>query len=87
MAQAERQMSDQAALHGPDQRPGGNPLQFTGMGDRGVNSSYGWGWGRGGNAVRLRRQMDLLLDSVGLPDELLGDVRMNVRIVVQDGLP
>jgi hypothetical protein len=56
------------------------------MGDQGVNGSYGWGWGRGGNAVRLRRQMDLLLDKVGLPDELLGDVRMKVRIVVQDAL-
>jgi hypothetical protein len=87
LAEANRQMTGQAALHGPDQRPGGNPLQFTGMGDAGVNSSYGWGWGRGRNALRLRQAMDLLLDSAGIPDELLGDVRMNVRIVVNNTLP
>ena len=56
------------------------------MGDGGVNSAYGWGWGQGGNARALGDSMVDLLDEIGLPTDLLGDVRMNVKINVVDGL-
>jgi hypothetical protein len=39
MARAKADTHGQDALHGPDQVAGGNPQQFTGMGDAGVNRS------------------------------------------------
>ncbi|MGC5617054.1 polymorphic toxin type 15 domain-containing protein [Georgenia sp. Z1491] len=82
-AQADREMSDQAVLHGPDQVAGGNPNNFTGMGDAGVNSSLGSQWGgESGRAADLRAQMDAIIERSGIPDELLGDVRLNPRFTV-----
>jgi len=69
-------------LHGPDQVAGGNPLQLTGLGDSAVNRSYGWGWNQGLNRESLLRQMQTSLESSGIPDQLLGDIRMNVNIKV-----
>ncbi len=42
--EAEKWLKTQAALHDPDQIAGGNPLNITGMGDKGVNSSIGSQW-------------------------------------------
>lgn len=42
--QASEWIEGQAALHNPDQIAGGNPLDITGMGDKGVNSSLGSQW-------------------------------------------
>ncbi|MGC5628020.1 polymorphic toxin type 15 domain-containing protein [Georgenia sp. Z1344] len=82
-AQAEDEMSDQAVLHGPDQVAGGNPNNFTGMGDAGVNSSFGSQWGgQDGLASDLRAQMDAIIERSGIPDELLGDVRINPNFTV-----
>lgn len=82
-AQAQHEMSDQAVLHGPDQVAGGNPDQYTGMGDSGVNSSLGSQWGgQSGLADDLRAQMDAIIERSGIPDELLGDVRMNPNFSV-----
>ena len=67
---------------GPDQAAGGNPLQFTGLGDAGINRSYGWGWGKGRQAEILFTEMRDFLNGYGIPDDLLGDVRMNVNIRV-----
>ena len=84
--QAESDLAGQDALHGPDQSAGGNPLQFTGLGDRGVNRSLGSQWGgRGGNANLLRQSMRDAL--AALPPELWGDVRMNVRLELRDVVP
>ena len=38
---AEKWLSSQAALHNPDQIAGGNPMNVSGLGDKGVNSSIG----------------------------------------------
>lgn len=86
LAQAKQELKGTAALHGPDQRPGGNPLQFTGLGDAGVNGAYGWGWEHGGQADILREAMDVRLERSGIPEHLWDDVRMNVKLVVHDGL-
>nr|WP_288826852.1 polymorphic toxin type 15 domain-containing protein [uncultured Clostridium sp.] len=42
--QANDWMNSQAALHNPDQIAGGNPLNVSGMGDKGINSSLGSQW-------------------------------------------
>ena len=42
--QANDWMNTQAALHNPDQIAGGNPLNVSGMGDKGINSSLGSQW-------------------------------------------
>ncbi|GHU61364.1 hypothetical protein FACS189418_0900 [Clostridia bacterium] len=42
--QANDWMDTQAALHNPDQIAGGNPLNISGMGDKGINSSLGSQW-------------------------------------------
>ncbi len=85
LARARSDLSDQDVLHGPDQSAGGNPVQFTGLGDGGVNRSLGNQWGgRSGNAARLERMMQDALG--GLPPDLRGDVRMNVRLVTRDEL-
>ncbi len=42
--QASEWIKGQAALHNPDQIAGGNPLDVTETGDRGINSSLGTQW-------------------------------------------
>ncbi|MBB2924720.1 polymorphic toxin type 15 domain-containing protein [Cellulomonas cellasea] len=84
---ARTELANEFALHGPDQRGGGNPRHFTGLGEGGVNSAYGWGWGAGRNAETLRLELDALTAESGIPAHLLGDVRMNVRIKVVDAVP
>jgi hypothetical protein len=56
------------------------------MGDARINSSFGNQWGRQGLAERLSDGVDRRLASSGIPPDLLGDVRMNVRIEVRDAL-
>jgi len=83
---ADIDLERQDVLHGLDQSAGGDPLQFTGLGDRGVNRSLGRQWGgRRGNANALEEGMESAL--AALPPELWGDVRMNVRLVAQDMVP
>ena len=48
---AEKWLKKKAALHNPDQIPGGNPLNIGGMGDKGINSSIGSQWKYRINAV------------------------------------
>lgn len=43
-SQAKDWLKDLAVLHDPDQVAGGNPLNLTGLGDKGVNSSIGSQW-------------------------------------------
>jgi hypothetical protein len=67
-------------LHGPDQRPGGDPLNFDGVGDSGVNRSLGSQW---------VERTGLLNDQIiaareGLPFDLLDWVRPNVIIRITD---
>ncbi|MEV7972108.1 polymorphic toxin type 15 domain-containing protein [Cellulomonas sp. NPDC089187] len=83
-AQAKATLADQDPLHGPDQRAGGNPAQFTGMGDAGVNRSIGSQWSSSGLAVSMRRQLMLQLSRSGVPAELLGDIRITVKLTVKD---
>jgi hypothetical protein len=78
MARAKADTHGQDALHGPDQVAGGNPQQFTGMGDAGVNRSLGRQWGSGGQAKALNRQMTAALADSGIPFELWGDIRVKV---------
>ncbi|MGW6130193.1 polymorphic toxin type 15 domain-containing protein [Cellulomonas sp. NPDC055163] len=85
-ARARTELANEFALHGPDQRGGGNPRHFTGLGEGGVNSAYGWGWGAGRNAETLRLELDAVTAESGIPPHLLGDVRMNVRIRVVDAV-
>jgi hypothetical protein len=80
LAQARKEAAQLHVLHGPDQYPGGNPEQFTGLGDGRVNGSYGGGWQRGGQRNALLDSMTRQLRESGIPDALLGDVRMNVDI-------
>jgi hypothetical protein len=82
LAQSKKEATGMDVLHGPDQYPGGNPRQFTGLGDAGVNRSYGRGWGKGGNRDRLLVAMDTILARSGIPDDLPGDIRLNVNIKV-----
>ena len=82
LAQAEQEAAGLHVLHGPDQVAGGNPLQLTGLGDARVNGAYGRGWGQGGQRLRLRGALESALDAYGIPDDLLGDIRMNVNIKV-----
>ena len=84
LREARASMSRQDALHGPDQNAGGNPEQFTGFGDRGVNRSIGRRWRD--MADVLGNDMADALDASGIPSELLGDVRMRVRLHFVDRL-
>lgn len=83
-AQARAALSGQDPLHGPDQRPGGDPYQFTGMGDAGVNRSIGSQWGSSGLAEDMIRQLKLQLGHSGVPENLLGDIRITVELTVKD---
>jgi hypothetical protein len=82
LTQARKEATGLHVLHGPDQYPGGNPQQFTGLGEARVNGAYGRGWQQGGQRQELLNQMDKLLESSGIPDDLLGDIRMNVNFKV-----
>ena len=80
---AKTELEGLVGLHGPDQFPGGNPNQLTGFGDSGVNSSLGAQWGSG-LARKLREQLEAILEDSGIPAELLGDVRLNIELKVND---
>ncbi|GEA88037.1 polymorphic toxin type 15 domain-containing protein [Cellulomonas cellasea] len=82
MIDARARLAGQDPLHGPDQRAGGNPWQFTGMGDDGVNRSIGSQWKKRSDV--LRRGVGSAIRRSGLPPELWGDVRMNVRLTLVD---
>jgi hypothetical protein len=87
-ARAEADMQGQVVLHGPDQAAGGNPLQYTGLGDSGINSSLGSQWGgQKGQALALHFQMNNALARSGIPRELWGDVRMNVIMNTTSTVP
>src|SRR5688572_15439136 len=68
--------------HTPDQRPGGNPDQITGMGDAGVNRSIGSQWRT--KVLTLRDQIDDASEAAGLDRSLWGDVRMNINLKLTD---
>lgn len=85
-AQARATLADQDPLHGPDQRPGGNPDQFTGMGDAGVNRSIGSQWSSSGLAEQMRLQLEQRLMASGVPPHLFGDVRITVDLTVRDAV-
>ncbi|GIG21628.1 hypothetical protein Cch01nite_23520 [Cellulomonas chitinilytica] len=78
--QATAAMRDQHPLHGPDQRAGGDPDQFTGMGDGNVNMSIGAQWPKTTRAGVLRTGIAEQLAEMGIPKELLGDIRLNVKL-------
>ncbi len=82
LAAAEEEANGLHVLHCPDQVDGGNLRQSTGLGDGLVNSTYGGVGGPGGNQERLLFQMEQALERSGIPDDLLGDIRMNVNIKV-----
>lgn len=81
MAKAE--IKGQVGLHGPDQVAGGNPKQLTGFGDGRINSAIGSQWGKG-LGQQLQRQLQKAIGDSGLPAELLGDIRLNVSLKVND---
>ena len=72
VAVAKKEATGPHVLHGRDQYPGGNPPQFTGLGDGRVNGAYGCGSQQGGQRTKL---VDTVADS-------LGDIRRNVDIKV-----
>lgn len=82
---AEQQLARQDPLHGPDQRAGGDPDQFTGMGDRGVNRSIGSQWKTRADDLRLAVR-DALRAS-GIDPALWDDVRLNLDITLTDIVP
>lgn len=52
---AEAEFENLAALHDPDQVAGGNPLNVTGMGDSGINSSLGSQWDKNPTGQTISR--------------------------------
>jgi len=82
LARAETELGPLEPLHGPDQRPGGNPDQITGMGEAGVNRSIGSQWRT--KVFTLRNQIDDALEASGLDPSLWGDVRMNINLQLND---
>ncbi|MGY4645323.1 polymorphic toxin type 15 domain-containing protein [Cellulomonas sp. URHB0016] len=82
---AGQELARQDPLHGPDQRAGGDPFQFTGMGERGVNRSIGSQWKTLADDMRLGVR-DALRAS-GLDPKLWGDVRMSVKFDLRDVAP
>lgn len=75
---AKEDYSRKALLHSPDRIAGGDVFGYTGMGDRGVNSAIGSGW-LGGRRESLIKQVYPQLANI--PAHLLGDVRLDVRLV------
>lgn len=84
VTRATRAFQDQHPLHGPDQRAGGDPDQFTGMGDGNVNMSIGAQWPKTSRAGALRAGIAEQLAEMRIPPELWGDVRLNVRLTLQN---
>ncbi|UFU06279.1 polymorphic toxin type 15 domain-containing protein [Ruania halotolerans] len=65
-----------AVLHGPDQIAGGHPYRVDGLGDSGVNSSFGAQW-----KDRARDlQTAIEAATAGIPSDLLPQVRVNVTL-------
>lgn len=67
----------EAILHGPDQVAGGRPDLYDGLGHSGINSSIGRQWKDLTPALRE----DILLQSRGIPEDLLPFVHLNVQLV------
>lgn len=82
---ARAQLSTMDPLHGPDQAAGGNPAQFTGMGESGVNRSIGSQWQT--RASVLADKMEQLLDDAGIDPAVWGDIRINVKLTLRDMAP
>ncbi|MFB9954145.1 polymorphic toxin type 15 domain-containing protein [Cellulomonas denverensis] len=85
-AQAKNTLANLEPLHGPDQRPGGNPQQITGMGDAGVNRSIGSQWASSGLADALKQKVLESLVNSGVPPQLWGDVRISVEFTARDAV-
>lgn len=58
--ETQKWLETQAALHNPDIRAGGNPLDVTEVGDAKINSSIGGQWGKG-RAEDLEKQIRNLI--------------------------
>lgn len=78
--QAEEWLKTQAALHNPDMRAGGNPLDVTEVGDARINSSIGSQWGNG-NAELLETQIRDLIETI--PSEEYTTTYLNVKLTTE----
>ena len=76
VAEAQEEVSSQAALHNPDQIAGGDPNNVYAMGSGKVNSSFGaqWRWER---AEKVHEQV--LEASKGMTREEMEHTRLNIR--------
>lgn len=79
-AMARDEYSNLAALHGPDRIVGGYKDLFTGFGDRPINSALGAHWRSEWEGFdRVLREA---LSDAGIPRDLWGDIKLNVRFTV-----
>jgi hypothetical protein len=65
-------------LHGPDQRAGGRPEVYDGLGSAGVNQSIGAQW----RTFAPDLQRAIRETTAGIPPDLLPFVHMNVRLTM-----
>ncbi|MBC7977057.1 MAG: hypothetical protein H7138_18935, partial [Myxococcales bacterium] len=76
-SEVEGWMTQQAALHDPDQIAGGNAADINDLGHTSINSSIGSQWGNG-RANELQVQVDGFLEQKSVKDTDQGKVKMAV---------